>query len=94
MRCSRRKNSTRSLSPRLITGALTAIDALNAGKDVCVEKPLTLRIEEGPAIVKAARVNGRICQVGMQQRSGTHYLRAKPEFMDTGKLGRITIIRT
>ena len=47
-----------------------AIDALNAGKDVYVEKPLTLTIDEGPPIVKAARVNNRICQVGMQQRSG------------------------
>ena len=50
--------------------AAIAIDALNAGKDVYVEKPLTLKIEEGPPIVKAARVNNRICQVGMQQRSG------------------------
>ena len=50
--------------------ASVAIDALNAGKDVYVEKPLTLKIEEGPPIVKAARVNNRICQVGMQQRSG------------------------
>src|SRR5262249_26256586 len=47
-----------------------AIDALNAGKDVYIEKPLTLTPEEGPNIVKAARVNNRICQVGMQQRSG------------------------
>src|SRR5207244_3297954 len=37
--------------------AAIAIDALNAGKDVYIEKPLTLRIDEGPAIVKAARVN-------------------------------------
>ena len=44
--------------------AAIAIDALNAGKDVYVEKPLTLRIEEGPPIVKAARINNRICQVG------------------------------
>jgi predicted dehydrogenase len=72
----------------------TAIDALNAGKDVYVEKPLTLRIEEGPAIVKAARVNKRICQVGMQQRSGRHYLHAKQEYFDTGKLGKITYVRT
>src|SRR5208337_4031715 len=57
--------------------AAIAIDALNAGKDVYVEKPLTLKIEEGPPIVKAARVNKRICQVGMQQRSGKHYLEAK-----------------
>ena len=71
-----------------------AIDALNAGKDVYIEKPLTLRIDEGPAIVKAARVNNRICQVGMQQRSGKHYLQAKQEYFDTGKLGKITLART
>ncbi len=72
----------------------TAIDALNAGKDVYVEKPLTLTIEEGPKIVKAARVNNRICQVGMQQRSGSHYLQAKEEYIKSGKLGKITLART
>src|SRR5262249_11923902 len=66
-----------------------AIDALNAGKDVYVEKPLTLKIEEGPMIVKAARINNRICQVGMQQRSGKHYIEAKQEYTDSGKLGHI-----
>jgi len=71
-----------------------AIDALNAGKDVYVEKPLTLTIEEGPRIVKAARVNERICQVGMQQRSGKHYLQARREYFDTKKLGKITLART
>ena len=74
--------------------AAIAIDALNAGKDVYVEKPLTLRIEEGPPIVKAARINNRICQVGMQQRSGKHYLEAKAEYIDTEKLGKITLART
>ena len=74
--------------------AAVAIDALNAGKDVYVEKPLTLKIEEGPPIVKAARVNNRICQVGMQQRSGKHYLEAKQVYMDTAKLGKITLART
>jgi predicted dehydrogenase len=74
--------------------AAIAIDALNAGKDVYVEKPLTLRIDEGPAIVRAARVNNRICQVGMQQRSGPHYLQAKDEYVKAGKLGKITLART
>ena len=74
--------------------AQTAVDALNAGKDVYVEKPLTLTIEEGPPIVKAARVNNRICQVGMQQRSGRHYIQAKKEYFDTGKLGKVTLART
>lgn len=74
--------------------AAITIEALSAGKDVYVEKPLTLRIEEGPEIVKAARVNNRICQVGMQQRSGRHYLQAKQEYLDTRRLGRITLVRT
>ena len=72
----------------------TTIDALNAGKDVYVEKPLTLNIEQGPRIVKAARVNERICQVGMQQRSGKHYIEAKRIYIDSGKLGKITLART
>jgi predicted dehydrogenase len=71
-----------------------ALDALAAGKDVYIEKPLTLTIEEGPAIIKAARVNNRVCQVGMQQRSGRHYLQAKQEYFDTGKIGKVTLVRT
>ena len=71
-----------------------AIDALSAGKDVFVEKPLTLTIEEGPAVVKAARINNRICQVGMQQRSGKHYIEAKREYVDSGRIGKVTLART
>src|SRR5579875_2327251 len=71
-----------------------AIDALNAGKDVYVEKPLTRLPEEGPAIVKAARENNRVCQVGMQQRSGKHYLEAKEKYFDSGQIGDITLART
>jgi predicted dehydrogenase len=74
--------------------AQTTIDALNAGKDVYVEKPLTLTIEEGPEIVKAARVNERICQVGMQQRSGPHYIEARDQYIRTGRLGKVTLART
>ncbi|MBV8551834.1 MAG: Gfo/Idh/MocA family oxidoreductase [Acidobacteriaceae bacterium] len=70
------------------------IDALNAGKDVYIEKPLTRSIEEGPAIVKAARENNRVCQVGMQQRSARHYLAAKEKYFDSGKLGAVTLART
>jgi predicted dehydrogenase len=71
-----------------------AIDALRAGKDVYVEKPLTLRIEEGPGIVKAARMNNRICQVGMQQRSGPHYRQALDEYFRSGRIGKVTLVRT
>jgi predicted dehydrogenase len=71
-----------------------AIDAVNAGKDVYCEKPLTLKIEEGPAIIQAARRNGRVFQVGMQQRSGAHYLHAREEYVKKGRLGKITLART
>ncbi len=74
--------------------AAIAIDALNAGKDVYIEKPLTRVIDEGQAIVKAARENNRVCQVGMQQRSAKHYLQAKEKYFDSGKLGSITLART
>lgn len=71
-----------------------AIDALNSGRDVYVEKPLTRTIEEGPFIVKAARENNRVCQVGMQQRSAKHYLTAKEKYFDSGKIGTVTLART
>ncbi|HVN80566.1 MAG TPA: Gfo/Idh/MocA family oxidoreductase [Terriglobia bacterium] len=71
-----------------------AIDACQAGKDVYVEKPLTYAIAEGEQIIKAARLNDRVVQVGMQQRSGSHYKKAKSEYFDRKKLGKITIART
>jgi predicted dehydrogenase len=71
-----------------------AIAACEAGKDVYIEKPLTFELSEGLEIVKAARVNDRIMQVGMQQRSGAHYIDAKSQFIENGKLGKITIART
>ncbi len=74
--------------------AQITIDALNAGRDVYVEKPLTLTIQEGPKIVRAARVNDRVCQVGMQRRSGPHYHEAREKFVKSGRLGTITLVRT
>jgi len=74
--------------------AAMSIDAGNAGKDVYVEKPLTYTIDEGKAIIRAARLNDRVFQVGMQQRSGAHYAKAKAEYFDSGKLGKITLART
>jgi predicted dehydrogenase len=71
-----------------------ALDAVDAGKDVYCEKPLTLKIEEGPAIIKAAREKKRVFQVGMQQRSGSTFLQARDEYFKTNKLGKITLVRT
>ena len=71
-----------------------ALDAVQAGKDVYCEKPLTLRIGEAQPLIRAARVNGRVVQTGMQQRSGPHYIQARDEFVKKGRLGKVTLIRT
>ncbi len=66
-----------------------AIDAMNAGKDVYVEKPLCRVLDEAPLMVMAARRNDRICQVGVQQRSGPVYIEARDQFVKSGQIGRV-----
>ena len=70
------------------------IEAMEAGKDVFVEKPMTFRREEGPRIVEAVKRTGRICQVGTQQRSGEYWMKARDEWVRPGKLGRIHMVRS
>ncbi len=69
-----------------------AVDAMNAGKDVYVEKPMCRTLDEAPEMVRAARVNDRICQVGLQQRSGEIYIEPKEKFVASGALGKISHI--
>ncbi len=69
------------------------VDAMNAGKHVYVEKPLTFRRGEGRAVIRAAEANKRICQVGLQQRSGELFFRAKQEIIDSGLLGKVSMVR-
>jgi len=69
-----------------------AIDAMAAGKDVYVEKPMCRTREEAPAMVKAARVYDRVCQVGVQQRSGPIYLEPLERYVKSGALGKISHI--
>ena len=71
-----------------------SIDAMNSGKDVYVEKPLMFRLQEGSAITDAVRKTGRVCQVGMQQRSGTLFLEAKKQIIDAQLLGRVSLVQT
>lgn len=72
--------------------ALPTILACQTGKDVYVEKPLARTIEEGRAMVNAARRCGRIVQVGTQQRSARHFLDAVA-FVQSGELGKIRLVR-
>jgi predicted dehydrogenase len=67
------------------------IAAVAAGKDVYCEKPLTLTIEEGEAVIRAVERSRRIVQVGYQQRSWPHYFEAK-KLIDAGTLGKITMV--
>lgn len=72
--------------------ALPTIYACEAGKDVYVEKPLAHTVKEGRAMVRAARRNKRVIQVGTQQRSGAHFRRAV-NIVKSGKIGKVVLAR-
>ena len=67
--------------------------AVQSGKDVYCEKPVTHTIEEGEPLIAAVRASKRVVQTGTQQRSWDHYLQAK-DLVASGKLGEVTLIRT
>ena len=72
--------------------AIQAITAMSAGKDVYVEKPLSVTIHEGSQMVAAAKKFNRISQVGLHRRSmKVHHELA--DFINTDKVGKITVSR-
>jgi len=72
--------------------ALAMIAAVQSGVDVYVQKPISVDIIEGQAMVAAARKHGRVVQVGMQRRSTPHLVEAMNEFIRPGKLGKIGFV--
>ena len=68
------------------------VEAVQAGKDVYVEKPMSYSIADGLAMVEAARQSGRIVQVGSQGVSGADTAKAR-ELVAAGRLGRVTMVR-
>jgi predicted dehydrogenase len=70
-----------------------AIDALKAGKDVYLEKPVTHTVEEGATLTRAVRSSKQILQCGMQQRSWSHF-RDAVDIIQGGGLGRVVQVRT
>ena len=72
--------------------ALQTIQACQAGKDVYVEKPLSLRVAEGRRMVEAARQNRRVVQVGIHRRSSP-FCREAADFVRNGGIGKVTVAR-
>ena len=70
--------------------ALHAIDAIKSGAHVYVQKPVSVDVIEGEAMVAAARKYNRVVQVGTQRRSTPHLIDAKKKIIDAGLLGKIS----
>lgn len=68
------------------------VDAVAAGKDVYVEKPVANTIEEANVMVSAAKKYGKVVQTGQWQRSGPHYQEAM-DILWSGKLGQIRLVK-
>ena len=72
---------------------LATVMACQAGKDVYVEKPICVAVEEGKKMVEAARKYKRVVQVGLWQRSNLHFQKAA-QLVQDGLIGKVTFVRT
>jgi len=70
--------------------ALQTIEAVKAGAHVYVQKPISVDVMEGEAMLAAARKYNRVVQVGTQRRSTPHLLEAKKNIIDAGLLGKVS----
>ena len=74
--------------------ALAMIAAVESGADVYVQKPISLDVLEGKAMVDAARKHKRVVQVGLQRRSKHHLIDAREQVIREGLLGDIAQVET
>ena len=72
--------------------ALPMIDAVRSGADVWVQKPISVDVVEGQAMLAATRKYKRVVQVGMQRRSTPHLVHARDRVIREGKLGTIGLV--
>src|SRR6185369_11245183 len=72
--------------------SLQAIWAMQAGKDVYCEKPISHNVWEGRKVVEAAAALGKICAAGTQSRSNPGMI-AAVKYLQDGKLGKIQYVR-
>src|SRR5215467_2938376 len=73
--------------------AYMTVEACKNGKDVYVEKPICVAVEEGRKMVEAARKYSRVVQAGTMQRSGVHFQKAC-EIVRSGEIGKVSFVRT
>src|SRR5579875_328770 len=72
--------------------ALPMIAAVEAGADVWVQKPISVDVTEGRAMLAAARKHNRVVQVGTQRRSTPHLIEARDRVLKEGRLGKIALV--
>ena len=72
--------------------ALPMIAAVEAGADVYVQKPISVDVTEGQAMLAAARKHERVVQVGTQRRSTPHLIEARDRIIREGKLGKVGLV--
>jgi predicted dehydrogenase len=72
--------------------ALTAIAAIEAGADLYLQKPISVDVVEGQAILAAARKHKRVVQIGTQRRSTPHLIEARDRVIKEGKLGKVGVV--
>src|SRR5258708_3735198 len=72
--------------------ALPMIEAVRSGADVWVQKPVSVDVVEGQAMLAAARKYKRVVQVGMQRRSTPHLVTARDRVIREGRLGTIGLV--
>jgi len=72
--------------------ALPMIAAVESGVDVYVQKPVSVDVLEGQAMLQAARKHNRVVQVGTQRRSTPHLIEARDQIIREGKLGKIGLV--
>jgi predicted dehydrogenase len=72
--------------------ALPMIAALEAGADVYVQKPISVDVTEGQAMLEAARKHKKVVQVGTQRRSTPHLIEARDRIIREGKLGKVGLV--
>ncbi len=74
--------------------ALAMIEAVKSGADVYCQKPISVDVVEGQAMLAAARKYNRVVQIGTQRRSTPHLIEARENIVKQGRLGKVALVET